>query len=178
MTPAKIILVSALLIIAVNAGIRFLVINGQKSDIAVLQEKIAGARQPGEQNQGMPPSPVHHLEKDLQQIYAHIPDAASFTRYAVGLRTLIDQHQLSLEDSLVFLPADTTVPVLQQYNTRLRIHGSYPKIKQFISGMMNLPGLLLFNAMRFEKDPEHRDIVKANMDLSIFFTQGRRHDDH
>jgi hypothetical protein len=70
------------------------------------------------------------------------------------------------------MPARPPLPDLRQYHTTIRVRGTYPRIKQFMSDIINQQGLVYFTAMRFAKIPDAPDAVDLAMDLTMVFRLG------
>jgi hypothetical protein len=168
----KQILLICMAVIVSSLWVQGYIIRSQAKTIPTLQQQITAARHinaPKTAQQEPAAARLHDARKKLLSRTAAFP---MFTAYAVGLRTLMDRHRLSTEDSLVFMPARPPLPDLRQYHTTIRVRGTYPRIKQFMSDIINQQGLVYFTAMRFAKIPDAPDAVDLAMDLTMVFRLG------
>lgn len=171
--------ISALICLAVivcNAWVQVFVLTGQKEHITRLQNAAARARSADRAADAAPGrEPPVQAGQMIATIEEQIPSSVLFPEYAVRLRHMIDNNHLLMDASLVFMPADARVPHLLKYDTRITALGTYPRVKQLISDILNQPGLICVNGMGLESDPETRDRVRLSLNLSMFFVQGGLH---
>jgi Tfp pilus assembly protein PilO len=160
-----------LVIILGNMGARVFLLTDQVDQVAELQQTLSRIRSPSVLHQMSAKETGFGLENDIENIYGKIPTTFYLIDYGTDIRNLMDKNRLNIRDSLVFTPAETQVPDLIRFNTRIEADGSYPDIKAFLADVSNLPGLVFSNTVRLERRKEDRSRVQLTLDLSLIFQQ-------
>ncbi len=165
----KIILCVCVITILCNAVIKFLVIDKQTYQILVLQKVITSARsgkyltseiaKPDESDK------LTHVQKLLRQI----PREDLFTSYADTIRTMVENNNLKLDNTLAFRYAKTDHSELLKYDTRIVIRGTYSKLKSLLSDINNIPGLISINSVRIHRDDADAGQILLTVKISLFF---------
>jgi hypothetical protein len=158
-----------LVIILGNLGTRFFLINSQIHQVVGLQQALSRARNPSGLHQTLMEETVSVLTKDIEKIYGKIPSALHLTDYGTNIRALMDKNRLNIRGSLVFMPAETRVPNLLRFNTRIAVDGSYPDIKAFLADVYNLPGLVFINTVQLTRQTNDPPRIQLTLDLSLIF---------
>ena len=158
-----------LVIILGNMGARFFLVKDQIDQVAGLQQTLSEIRNPPGFHRILTKETGAVLEKDLEKIYGKIPSAFHLTDYGTDIRTLMDKNGLIISDSLVFMPAETQVPNLLRFNTRIAAVGFYPDIKAFLADVSNLPGLVYINTAQLARQKNDRSRIQLTLDLSLIF---------
>lgn len=169
-TQFKLIIGVCILAVCLNIAAKIILIQEQNQKIALLQKVIAAARsgnylkkeQPEEKN-------IPALADDIKNIRNKIPREISFTEYVSNISKIMDQNGFTIEKNLTFVPEKITRNDLLKYNTRLEATASYPRIKQFIADVLNLPGLIYFDAVKLTRDKDRQDMVRFQFELAVFF---------
>ena len=161
-----------LLIIMGNMGMRFFLVKDQIDQVAGLQQTLSQIRNPSASNRTLSKETGSLLAKDLEKIYGVIPSAFHLTGYGTDIRRMMEKNRLSIRDSLVFMPAETQVPNLLRFNTRIAAEGSYPDIKAFLADVCNLQGLVYINTVQLERQKNERSRIQLTLDLSLIFQKG------
>lgn len=167
-----------LVIILGNMGVRFFLVTDQVHQVAELQQLLSRVRHPS--GSALPRTSANEtgtgLETGIQKIYGEIPSRFHLIGYGTDIRHLLGKHRLNIRDSLVFIPAETQMPDLIRFNTRVAADGSYPDIKAFLADVCNLPGLVFINTVQMERRKDDRSPVQLALDLSLIFQQAPHHD--
>jgi Tfp pilus assembly protein PilO len=167
----KVVILVCLVIILGNMGVRFILVKDQTDQVIKLQQSLSQVRNPSGLHRTLAKEAEPLLAKDIEKIYGKIPSAFHLTDYGTDIRTLVDKNHLNISDSLVFIPAETQVPNLLRFNTRIAADGSYPDIKAFLADVSNLPGLVYINTVLLERQKNDRSRIQLTLDLSLIFQQ-------
>lgn len=160
-----------LVVILGNMGARFFLVKGQVDQVAALQQTLSRVRHPSGLHRISADETGSGLENDIEKIYGKIPSTFHLIDYGTDIRNLMDKNRLSIRDSLVFIPAETQVPNLLRFSTRIAAEGSYPDIKAFLADICNLPGLVYINTVQLERQKDARSRIQLALDLSLIFQQ-------
>jgi len=158
-----------LVIILGNIGARFFLVKDQVDQVAELQQTLSQVRNPSGLHRILAKETGSLPAKDIEKIYGVIPSAFHLTDYGTDIRSLMDKNRLIIKDSLVFIPAETRVPNLLRFNTRIAANGSYPDIKAFLADVSNLPGLVYMNTVQLARQKNDRSRIQLTLDLSLIF---------
>jgi Tfp pilus assembly protein PilO len=167
----NVVILVCLVIILGNIGARFFLVNDQMDHVAKLQHSLAQVRNPSGLHRISAKETGPVLAEDIEKIYKVIPSAFHLTDYGTDIRSLMDKNHLIISDSLVFIPAETQVPNLLRFNTRIAADGSYPDVKAFLADICNLPGLVYINTVQLERQENDRSRIQLTLDLSLIFQQ-------
>jgi Tfp pilus assembly protein PilO len=160
-----------LVIILGNIGMRFFLLTDQVDQVAELQQILSRVRNPSGLHRISANEKMSGLETDMEKIYGEIPSIFHLIGYGTDIRKLVDKNRLNIRDSLIFIPAETQVPKLIRFNTRVAADGSYPDIKAFLADVCNLPGLVFINTVQLERQKDDRSRIQLALDLSLIFQQ-------
>jgi Tfp pilus assembly protein PilO len=160
-----------LVIILGNMGARFFLLKDQVGQVAELQQTLSRFRNPSGLHRILEKKTGPGLENDIEKIFGEIPSIFHLISYGTDIRKLMDKNRLSIRDSLVFIPAETQVPKLIRFNTRIAADGLYPDIKAFLADVCNLPGLVYINTVQLERQKEDRSRIHMALELSLIFQQ-------
>lgn len=169
-TEYKLIIGVCILAVCLNIAAKTILIQGQNQKIILLQKVIAAARSGSylkKENPEVKRAPA--LTDDIQNIQAKIPKEISFTEYVSNISKLMDQNGFTIERNLAFVPEKITRNDLLKYKTRFETTASYPRVKQFIADVLNLPGLIYFDAVKLIRDKDRQDMVRFQFELAVFF---------
>lgn len=158
-----------LVIILGNIGARFFLVKDQIDQVTRLQQSLSQIRKPSGLHQISVNETGRVLEKDIEKIYTMIPSAFHLVDYGTDIRDLMDKNRLNIRDSLVFIPAETQVPDLLRFNTRIEADGQYPDIKAFLADIYNLPGLVYINTVQLERQQDDRSRIQLILNLALIF---------
>lgn len=168
----KIIIAVCIVVILGNIYAKFAVLDEQTYKIAVFQTVMSSSRSQNRVNMEKKLTPAEKMTSDMEKIIRQIPRALSFTELAARVRFLIDRHQLSVKDSLVFRPEKAEMAALVKYHTQFSVNGSYKKIKGFISDLQNVPGLLYLDSVKIARSEENEAGLKLSLGITLFFKRG------
>ncbi len=165
----KVILLVCCLVIFGNYIVRVYGIGQQHDTIKTLQKTVASVRTDMARTAEQSPEKTDRRADSIQLLLQQIPEAVMFTWYAASVRTLTDQNSLDVKDSLVFVPQDSGHPDLVAYSTRIRVTGTYSRMKQLLVDLQNLDGLVYIDAVQIAREKEPSDKLQMTLELVAFF---------
>ncbi len=168
MKKLKIIIYICVFIIFCNLVVKFFIIDNQTQRIFFLQKRVMAMRSDSSLALEKSKQQRSKQHKEINLIMGEIPKVLSFSEYAVKIRSLIDDNQLSINGSLVFSPGKVQNPSLLIYDTKFIVTGTYPDIKQFIAELQNLKGIKHLNSINMTRNTEDNTRISLGLKLSIF----------
>lgn len=107
--------------------------------------------------------------RDTQRmIEMRMPHVFDLPVLADAIARGIERSGLTLKASMVFRSGPAEITGVNRYETRIRLSGSYPALKQFLAHLQNLPELLVMEEVRFSRPEEDRSQVELTVDLALF----------
>ncbi len=168
MKKLKIIIYICIFIIVCNLIVKLLIVDNQTKHILLLQKRVMAMR--SDSSSALEKSKLQRSKqhKEINLIMGEIPKVLSFSEYAVKIRSLIDNNQLTINSGLVFSPGKAQNPSLLIYNTKFIVTGKYPDIKQFIVAIQNLKGIKHLNSISMTRNTKDITRISLSLKLSIF----------
>ncbi len=168
----KIIILFCILAVLCTFAVKYVVIRQQEHKIALLQKVISAARNGQYEVRQLKPAnapAVLAAGLEMNKILNKLPNEFTFTQYATTIRSFVDENNLSIDGSLTFKPEEIEDKNLLKFNTYFVVKGDYPTLKQFLSDIINLPGILLINSASFARAKSDLRLISLKIDLSVFF---------
>ncbi len=168
MKKLKIIIYICIFFIVCNLIVKLLIVDNQTKQIFFLQKRVMAMR--SDSSSALEKSKLQRSKqhKEINLIMNQIPKVLSFSEYAVKIRSLIDDNQLTINSGLVFSPGKAQNPSLLIYDTKFVVTGKYPDIKQFIAAIQNLKGIKHLNSINMTRNTNDNTKISLGIKLSIF----------
>ncbi len=172
MKKFKIIIYICIFIIFCNFIVKFVLVDNQTKQIFFLQKRVMAMR--SDSSSALKKSKLQRSKqhKEINLIMDEIPKVLSFSEYAVKIRSLIDDNQLTINSGLVFSPGKAQNPSLLIYSTKFIVTGKYPDIKQFLAAIQNLKGIKHLNSITMTRNTKDKTRISLDLKLSIFLKKG------
>ncbi len=168
MKKLKIIIYICIFIIVCNLIVKLLIVDNQTKHILLLQKRVMAMRSDSSSALEKSKQQRSKQHKEINLIMNEIPKVLSFSEYAVKIRSLIDDNQLTINSGLVFSPGKVQNPSLLIYDTKFIVTGKYPDIKQFIAAIQNLKGIKHLNSISITRDTKDNTRISLALKLSVF----------